>query len=247
MLLRSDEVFRLFRDAVAARLHEQDGYRCTSIAGIALTDDIREEARLLARNHQVNYVDAVAFCMFRSNLLREHEITSLRSTQPVAGMAHQPVRFSTDNPLRLVLSIAMVVRGNVYTSPGIRAVAPYFPVIQDFLDCVQRLAQIVMNDPALSMRNVEFSLNFADRPDSGPNTYTLNITTHVQDAMLRTTFTFCYHDDCWHFREVAIPNRTFDYPARFSVLQATPPSSRPVAPPLPESPARSRRSIRLGG
>ena len=247
-LKQFDIAFRAFSTAVHTALSGRDGHRLNNVNGVPLTDDMREEALLLSRTYHVNYSDAIAFCMYRGFHVNVAEQEQQRASL-ATGMAVQPVRLSTDNPLRLVLSSAMAVRGHVYTSPGIKAIAAYFPVAQDFLDCTVLLARQIMNNPELMVSDVEFSLNFVDRPDSDRGTYTLNLTTRVPpDSMLRTTFLFRYLADAakWSFREVATPNRTFEFPVRFGLLMAAPPPSQPAAPALPDAPQRARRRIRLG-
>ena len=247
-LKRYDTAFNAFSITVNTALRVRGWRGLSNVNGVPLTDDMREEALLLSRTHHVNYSDAVALLMYRGFCVNAAEQAQQRAGL-ATGMAVQPVRLSTDNPLRLVLSSAMAVRGHVYTSPGIKAIAAYFPVTQDFLDCTVLLARQIMNNPELTVSDVEFSVNFVDRPDSDHGTYTLNLTTRVPpDAMLRTTFLFRYLADAakWSFREVATPNRTFEFPVRFGLLTAAPPPSQPAAPELPDAPQRARRRIRLG-
>lgn len=252
-LKRHDVAFHAFSTAVHTALHGRDGHRLNNVNGVPLTDDMREEALLLSRTHHVNYSDAIAFCMYRGFHVNVAEQEQQRA-RLATGMAVQPVRLSTDNPLRLVLSSAMAVRGHVYTSPGIKAIAAYFPVAQDFLDCTVLLARQIMNNPELTVSDVEFSVNFVDRPDSDRGTYTLNLTTRLPpDSILRTTFLFRYvshaylsNANLWRFQEVAEPRRTFEFPVRFGLLTAAPPPAQPAAPELPDAPQRARRRIRLG-
>ena len=251
-LVHENRDFRLLRDQVATALHAPHGYRCNSVCGIPLDDDIREEAMLLSRNHAVNYVDAVAFCLARSAIAARRQPilpdTPVSDVEPPA-IAQQPLRFSADNPLRLVLLTAMVVRGNVYTSPGILALSPYFPIVQDFVTCVRQLLHdaVGVDQSASTLR---FSVNFSPRPDSASDVYTLNIMPGLEGSS-RVSFTFCYSGsrNIWQFTELIQNGRTFEYPALVATLYATPPpvASPPPPPPPPplEPEMRERRHIRL--
>ena len=248
-LAATNAAFGAFRQAVYVALRQRDGHRITQVNGVPLTDDMREEALLLSRTHAADYTDAIAFCMYRGLLYPDVPAAVPQPRERLDhGMAVQPVRLSTENPLRLVLATAMAVRGNVYTSPGIKAVASYFQDIQDFLDCLVRQTLDSRSDESLQLADVEFSLNFAERPDSPRGTYTLNLTTRVHDGTSRMTFTFQYlgNDNLWRFYEVATPNRTFEYPVRFASLPPATVTARPPEPEVAATPQRARRCIRLG-